>query len=202
MGLQSTRFHISPYKADIWNLPEFRASNSHGTMLALRQYLYQKEAIGEKSQKYNSWVDAKRVQTSTGLQIIRFHISPYRAHNWNLPEFLDSYRHGTMLARKQYLYQKEARGEESPKIYSLSRCKKSTNLYEPANYPLYNSTVYRRHWKFAWIQGILSPRYHDCNKAIFISKGSYGGGEPKNIFLELVEKWYKPLWACKLPAFM
>ena len=47
-GPQRTRFHIRPYKAANGNLRQFSASNPHGTMFALRQYLYKKEARGKE----------------------------------------------------------------------------------------------------------------------------------------------------------
>ena len=93
----------------------------------------------EDSPKYDPWVGAKRVQTSAGLQSTRFHVPPYRAKNENLRKFGATYRHGTMFALTQYLYQKEA---------------------------------------------------------------IYGGGDPKNIIYELVQKGYKDLRAYKLPTFM
>ena len=37
---------------------------------------------------------------------------------------------------------------------------------------------------------------------MFISKGSYGYGEPKNVLLESVEKHYLPVRVCKVPRFM
>ena len=50
------------------------------------------------------------------MQITHFYIAPYRADNENLSKFGATYRHGTMFAPKQYLYQKEAMGVDSQKI--------------------------------------------------------------------------------------
>ena len=46
----------------------------------------------------------------------------------------------------------------------------------------------RRERKFAEIRVYLLPWYRVCNKAMFISKGSYACGESKNVFLLSVQK--------------
>ena len=55
--------------------------------------------------------------------------------------------------------------------------------------------------KFAEIQVYHLTWYRVCTKVIFISKGSYGNEEPKNVILISVEKAYIPLRGCKLPGF-
>ena len=50
-GLQNTRIHAAPYRADIANLREFWVIIRHGTVFAPRQSLYQKEATGMESPK-------------------------------------------------------------------------------------------------------------------------------------------------------
>ena len=47
----------------------------------------------------------------------------------------------------------------------------------------------------------LSPWYLVYTKAIFISKGSYGYGEPKNVICWLVQIPHRPVRARKLPMF-
>ena len=61
---------------------------------------------------------AKSVRTSTKLQITSNHVSQYRADNANFQNLV-SYRHGTVFAPKQYLYQKKALGMQSTKILLL-----------------------------------------------------------------------------------
>ena len=61
--------------------------------------------------------------------------SRYRAANENLRKLGWTYRHGTVFAPRQYLYQKEATGMESPEMYFVSRCKYRPYLCGPANYP-------------------------------------------------------------------
>ena len=56
--------------------------------------------------------------------------------------------------------------------------------------------------KFAEIRGYRSSCYHVYTKAVVISKGSYGEGEPKNINLGLVQEAYLPEGAIKLAGFM
>ena len=71
-----------------------------------------------------------------------------------------------------YLYQKGARGMESPEMYSFSRCKTPSDLYWPSNYPVSRKVVKSRERKPAQIGEDLSHWYRVCTKAIFISKGS------------------------------
>ena len=54
----------------------------------------------------------------------------------NLENFGATFCHGAVFAPKQCLYQKEARTMESPKMYSLSRCKKPRYLCGYAKYPV------------------------------------------------------------------
>ena len=58
----------------------------------------------------------KSVLTCTGVQTTRFHAAPYKADNENLRKFEATYRHGTMFAPKQYLFQKEAVGKENSQM--------------------------------------------------------------------------------------
>ena len=102
--------------------PTMQIFETSGLPIAMIPCLHQnnlyikRKLSGCRAHKYHSWVGARRVQTSTGLQIIRIHVSPYRANNANLGNFGASYRHGTMFAPKQSLYQKEALGVQSQKI--------------------------------------------------------------------------------------
>ena len=48
----------------------------------------------------------------------------------------------------------------------------------------------------------LSPWHRVCTNAIYIWKGSYLNGEPKNVILVLVQKANFAVRACKLPVFM
>ena len=127
--IQITRIHASPYRAVNANFRNFGASYRHGTVFAPKQYLYQKVALGMQSTKILSLGWCKKGTNLYGLQITRIYVSPYRSENANFRNFGASYRHGTVFAPKQYLYQKEALGMQSTKILSLGWCKKGTNLY-------------------------------------------------------------------------
>ena len=114
MGLQTTRFHVAPYRTDNENLRKFGATYRHGALFAPKRCSYQKKAMGKESQKKcKPCVDTIRVQTCTGLQTTRFHAAPYRADNENLRKLGATYRSGSMFA---YLYQKEALGKENSKM--------------------------------------------------------------------------------------
>ena len=52
------------------------------------------------------------------------------------------------------------------------------------------------------LRDYISPWYHFCIKAMFISKGGYVEGEPKSVNPESVKKAYRPVRACNLPGFM
>ena len=55
--------------------------------------------------------------------------------------------------------------------------------------------------KTAKIRVKRSPWHLVCIKAIFISKGSYGYGKPKNVICWLVQIPHRPIRARKLPMF-
>ena len=48
----------------------------------------------------------------------------------------------------------------------------------------------------------LSPWYRVCTKAMSISIGTYGYGEPRNVFHSFVQKPHLPVSAGKLPRLM
>ena len=47
----------------------------------------------------------------------------HMAQNGKLRKLSRTYLHGTVIAPRKYLYQKEAKGMERPEMYSVSRCK-------------------------------------------------------------------------------
>ena len=50
----------------------------------------------------------------------------YRAQNGKLGKLRRTYGHGTVLAPRKYLYQKESTGMDRPEMYSASRCNNPT----------------------------------------------------------------------------
>ena len=108
----------------------------HGTVFAPKECLYQKEDTGMESPK-SVFIQSvqKNSLTYAGLQTTPSQVSQYRAENENLRKFMSTFSHCTMFASKQCLFQKEATGMESPKMYSSSWCKKLTYLCGTANDP-------------------------------------------------------------------
>ena len=155
-----------------------------------------------QSPKILSLVWCKYGTNLYGASNYRIRVSPYRADNANFRNFWASYRHGTMFAPKQHLYLKEDLGMQSPKIITLSWCKKGTNFYLASNYPHSCIAILDRRCKFPKIRGFLSPWYRVCTDTIFISKGSFRDAEHKNIIIGLVQQGYKPLRGFKLPVLM
>ena len=66
-----------------------------------------------ESKKFIALVGAKTALTCEGRQTAPSHASQYRAKNVNLRNLGLIFLHGTMLAQKECLYEKEATGEES-----------------------------------------------------------------------------------------
>ena len=79
--------------------------------------------------------------TCAGLQTTPSHVSQYRAENVNLRKSGSTFRNGTVFAPKQCLYQKEALGIETPKLYSSRRCTNLTYLCGTANDPVSGKPV-------------------------------------------------------------
>ena len=86
-------------------------------------------------------VGAKAALTCAGLQTTMSHVRRYRAVTGNFQNFWCTFHHGTTFAPKQSLYQKEATGMESPKIYSSRWWKNRTYLCGPENYPVWYEAV-------------------------------------------------------------
>ena len=64
-----------------------------------------------------------------GRQTTQYRVSQFRAENGDLRKCGSTFRHGTVFALKQCLYQKKATGMEIVKMHSSSRCKNRTYLY-------------------------------------------------------------------------
>ena len=86
-------------------------------------------------QKCIALVGADTVHSTAWPQTTPFH-GGYRAQNGNMRKFGPTYPHGTALAPKQWLYQKEATGMESSKMYCPCRCKYRSDQFWARNYPV------------------------------------------------------------------
>ena len=87
-------------------------------------------------QKCIALVGADTVLTSTGPQTTPCHGGLYGVHGGNLRNFGPTKPHGTAFAPMQWLYQKEATGMESSKMYCPSRCRYRTYQRGAVNYPV------------------------------------------------------------------
>ena len=67
--------------------------------------------------------------------------SASRCKTGKLRKLGGTYRHGTVLAPRQYLYQKEATGMERPEMYSTSPSNNPTYLSRPSKYPVSREEV-------------------------------------------------------------
>ena len=147
-------------------------------------------------------VGADTVLTSSGPETTPFHGRQYRAQNGNMRNFGPTNPNGTAFAPKKWLYQKEATGMESSKMYSHSLCRYRTYLCVEAKYPVSYGVVQGPEWKYAKYRPYQSPWYGVRTKAMVISKGSYGNGESKNVLPKSVQTPYLPLRGSKVPLFM
>ena len=82
-------------------------------------------------------VGVKPPLTCADRQTIPSQERRYRVDNGNLRKLGWTYRHGTVFAPRQYLYQKEATIMERPEMYFPSRCKKPSYLCGLSNYRIH-----------------------------------------------------------------
>ena len=87
-------------------------------------------------QKCIALVGAYKVFTSVGPQTTPCHGGQYRVQRRNYRNFGPTKPHGTAFAPMQCLYQKEATGMESSKMYCPSRCRYGTYQCGSVNYPV------------------------------------------------------------------
>ena len=101
------------------------------------------QSNGYMKRKLRAWrvekcialVGADTVLTTAWRQTTPFH-GGYRAQNGNMWKFGPTYPNGTALAPKKWLYEKEATGMESSKLYRPSRCRYRTYLCVEAKHPV------------------------------------------------------------------
>ena len=155
-----------------------------------------------RGQKCIFLVGSRSALTCAGLQTTPSHVKQYRAVNGIMGNSGATFCHGAVFAPKQRLYQKKARAMESPKMYSSRRFNKHTYLCRSSNHPDSCRAVQDRERTIGEIRGYLSPWCSVCTKAMIISKGSYGYGEPKNVFLTSLQEAHLPVRVHKLPRLM
>ena len=132
-------------------------------------------------QKCIALVYADTALTSAGPQTTPCNGGQYRVHQGNMRNFGPTNTHDTASAPMQWLYQKEATGMESSKMYCPSRRRYRTSKCGAANYPVSWWAVQCPPRKYAKIRAYQYPWYRVCTYAMFISNGSYGHGEFNNV---------------------
>ena len=94
-----------------------------------------------RDQKYFALVDSQTPLTCTGLQTTPSQGSQYRPENGNLRKLGWTYRRGTVVAPRQYLYEKDTTGMERLEMYYPSRCKNLCYLWGLSNSSLSRISV-------------------------------------------------------------
>ena len=89
-----------------------------------------------RDQKSICLVGAETALNCAGRQTTPSQGRQYRAKNGDLRKLGWTYRHGTVFAPRQCLYQKKATGMESTEIYLPSQCRNRTYVCGPTNYPV------------------------------------------------------------------
>ena len=117
-------------------------------------------------QKCIALVGADSVLTSAGPQTTPCHGGQYRVQRGNLRNFGPTKPHGTAFAPMQWLYQKEATGMESSKMYCPSGCREGTYQRGAANYPVSLGGSIGSREEICETSGLpnpMVPRFHRCN---------------------------------------
>ena len=107
-----------------------------------------------------------------------------------------------MFAPMQSIYQKGNYRNGEPKNVIIVLKQKALFAVQACKTPGFMQRRIGPSVQICGNSGFLSPRYRVCTNVIYILKGSYGNGEPKNVILVLVQKAHFPVRACKLPGFM
>ena len=118
-GRQNTPSQGRQYRAQNRKLNQLRRKYRHGCLHQGNNYTKRKLRVW-RDEKCIPIVGAKTILTSAGRQSIPFRGRQYRAQRGKLHKLGRTYRHGTVFAPRQYLYQKEATGIERPEMYSAS----------------------------------------------------------------------------------
>ena len=109
-GRQNTPSRGGRYRVQNGKFPKVGRTYRHCTVFALRKYLYKKEATGMERPEMYSASRRKTPLICAGRQNTTSRGRRYRAQNGKLRKLGRTCRHGTVLAPRKYLYQKEATG--------------------------------------------------------------------------------------------
>ena len=111
-GRQNTPSQGRRYRAQNGKLHNLGLTYRHGTVFALRKYLYQREAKGMESPEMYSARRCNNPLTCANHQSTPSRGRRYRAHDGKLRKLGRTYLHGTVFALRKYLYQKKSTGME------------------------------------------------------------------------------------------
>ena len=104
--------------------------------------IYNKRKLrARRDQKCIPLVGAITALTCPGRENTQSRLMRYRAKTGKVRKLGRTYRHGTVLAPRKYLYQMEATGMERPEMYSACRCNNPTYLCGPSNYAVSREAV-------------------------------------------------------------
>ena len=181
-GPQTTPCQGGQYRVHQGNMRNFGPTNTHGTASDPSNGYIKRKLRAWRVQKCIALVGADVALTSAGPKTTPCHGGQYRVHQGNMRNFGPTNTHGTASDPMQWLYQKEATGMESSKMYCPSRCRCRTHQCGAANYPVSWGAVQGPPMKYAKLRAYQYPWYRVCTNAMVISKGSYGNGEFKNVF--------------------
>ena len=122
--------------------PTMEICRSSGLPIPMLPRLHQSNGYIKKKlrawrvQKCIALVGEDTVLTSAWTQTTPCQGGLYRVQKGNMRKFGHTNPQGTACAPKQWLYEKEATGMESSKIYCPSRCRYRTYQCVVANYPV------------------------------------------------------------------
>ena len=94
-----------------------------------------------RDQKCILLVSAITPHTYAGRQNTPSRGRQYSSQNGKFGKLGRIYGHGTVLAPRKYLYQKEATSMERPEMYSIRRCNNPTYLCGLSKYPVSREAV-------------------------------------------------------------
>ena len=135
-GPQTTLCHGAHYRVHGGNLRNSGLPNPIVTRLHQCNGYIKRKLREWRDQKCIALVGADTVLTSAGPQTTPCHGGQNRVRRKNLRNFGPTKPHGTAFTPMQWLYQKEATGMESSKMYCTSRCRYGTYQCGAPNYPV------------------------------------------------------------------
>ena len=133
-----------------------------------------RKLLSWRVQKSIALVGADIALTSAGPQTTPCHGGQFRVHQGNMRNFGPTNTHGTASAPMQWLYQKEATGMESSKMYCPSRCRYRNRQCGAANYPVSWGEVQGPPRRYEKIQTHQYPWYRVCTNGMVIQKEATG----------------------------